>query len=315
MTKPTLLALAGLDGENMVALEERFNVVKLYNKSNPEAKLNEVKDDVRGIIATMRNTVRENLISACPNLEIITLISVGYDNVDLECAKARNIIVTNTPDVVTNDTADTAMGLLLNTSRRYVEGDAFVRTGQWMSGKKKPVGRTLHGKKVGIYGLGRIGKVIARRCAAFDMHISYYGRHNQPDVDYTYYDDLIQMAFDVDYLILSCPGGERTHHSVNKDVFAALGPDGYVINVARGSVVDEVALVEALHNKVIAGAGLDVFENEPNVPEELKTLDNVALLPHMGAATHETFDIMDGIVLENLLLHFDGKPVSTPVTY
>lgn len=313
MAKTTLLALTSLEDQPMADLEKEFEVIKLYKESNPEQKLIEVKDRVKGVIATMRNPVRENLISALPKLEIICLSAVGYDNVDMICTKDKGIIVTNTPDIVTDDTADTAMGLLLNVTRRYVEGDAFVRAGQWEGGKRKPIGRKLSGKKVGIYGLGRIGKVIARRCSAFDMHIAYYGRRQQKDVDYKYYDSLIQMAFDVDYLILSCPGGEETRLTVDAAILSALGPEGYLINVARGTVVDEVALVEALHNKKIAGAGLDVFDNEPHVPNELKILDNVVLLPHMGAATSETFLEMDRLVAKNLLAHFAGKPVLTPV--
>lgn len=177
-----------------------------------------------------------------------------------------------------------------------------------------PLGNKVTGKRVGIYGLGRIGKAIARRCAAFDMHIAYYGRHKQDGVDYKYYDDLATMAANVDYLILSCPGGADTKYTVNHTVLTALGETGYLINVARGSVVNELDLVQALYNKVIAGAGLDVFENEPVVPTELKTLDNVVLLPHIGTATIETRDAMADLVVKNLLAYADGKAVLTPIT-
>jgi lactate dehydrogenase-like 2-hydroxyacid dehydrogenase len=314
MTKPTLLALTSIMPDQMDELIEKCNVIELYKESNPEAKLNEVKDSVQGILATMRNPVRENLMAACPGLEIVSCYSVGTDNVDVAYANANDIIVTNTPDLVTEDTADTALSLLLNVSRRYVEADAFVRVGKWGSGKAFPKGVSPTGKKVGIVGLGRIGKAIARRCSALDMHIHYYGRNKQDDVDYQYFDDLIQMAYEVDYLVLAVPGGENTKHMVNRNVLSALGPKGFLINVARGTVVDELALVEALHNKVIAGAGCDVFENEPHVPDELKTLDNVVLYPHVGASTHETLTKMSELVVQNILLHFDGKPVLTPVT-
>ncbi len=293
-------------------MDQKFELIKLFKENDPETKLNEVKDRVKGIIATMRNPVRSNLINACPNLEIISLAAVGYDNVDLNAAKSNNVIVTNTPDVVTNDTADTAMGLLLNVTRRYTEGDAFLRAGRWEAGARKPIGITLEGKKIGIFGLGRIGKNIAKKCEAFGLKVSYCGRNKQ-NVPYSYYSDLKDMASDVDILLLACPGGEATKHVVNTDIFKSLGANGYLVNVARGSVVNENDLVSALNNGVIAGAGCDVFADEPNVPNELKAMDNVVLFPHMGAATRETFYNIDAILVENLNLHFDGQPVKTPV--
>ncbi len=314
MTKPTLLALCALENDLMDKLENNFELIKLYKENDPEIVLGKVKDHVRGIIATMRNPVRANLINACPRLEIISLSAVGYDNVDLEAAKENNIIITNTPEVVTNDTADTAMALLLNTLRRYTEGDAFVRTGQWRHGSRKPIGVTLKGKKLGIYGLGRIGKDIAGKSEAFGMDIAYFGRNKQ-DVPYRYYDNLADMAKEVDVLMLACPGGEVTKHSVDMDILQSLGNESYLINVARGSVVKETDLVNALENNIIAGAGLDVFEDEPNVPDELKKMDNVVLFPHLGAATKETFYEIDALVVENLLLHFEGKPVKTPIQF
>lgn len=314
MTKPTILAFMPLLPDQMDRMDDHFNVVKLYKEQNPENVLQAVKDDVKGIVAMMNNAVRENLITALPNLEIISLFSVGYDNVDLATAKEKGVIVTNTPDLVTDDTADTALALLLGVSRRIVEMDAFVRVGRWQNAVKVPLGNSLTGKKAGIVGLGRIGQAIARRLSAFDMHISYHGRTEKPDFAYQYYDNLTAMAADVDYLILSCPGGAETHHLINRDVLEALGEKGFLVNVARGSVVDENALVEALHNKVIAGAALDVYENEPDVPQELKSMDNVVLLPHIGTATIETRSAMGELVVDNLLAHFDGKPVLTPVT-
>lgn len=313
MPKPTLLALTSLSSDQMDAIEKHYNIVRLYKENDPERKLGEIKDDVQAVLATMNNPVRDNLIAALPNLEIISLFSVGFDNVDIDFAKNRDIIVTNTPDLVTADTADTALALMLAVSRRVVEADAFVRVGRWENRTKFPLGHSLTNKRVGIVGLGRIGKAIARRCAAFDMHIAYYGRSRKTDVDYTYYDDLGQMAKDCDYLVLSCPGGDATKHIINKDIFAAMGPDKYLVNVARGSVVKEEDLVNALKNKIIAGAGLDVYENEPSVPEALKKLDNVVLLPHIGTATMETRHAMGDLVVENLLAHIQGKPVLSPV--
>jgi hydroxypyruvate reductase len=314
MTKPTLLALTSLQSEYMQQLETQYNIIRLYKETNPEGKLSEIKNDVTAILATMGNMVGSNLIEALPNLGCISCYSVGYDNVDINCAKDKDIIVTNTPDLVTDDTADTAIALMLAISRRISEGDAFIRVGKWENRNPFPKGRKVTGKKVGIVGLGRIGKAIARRCSAFDMHIAYHGRNKQTDVDYKYYGDLSEMAANVDYLILSCPGGEKTKYIVNQEIFMALGHNGFLVNVARGSVVNELDLVQALYNKTIAGAGLDVFENEPNVPDELKTLDNVVLLPHIGTATVETRNDMAELVVKNLLAYATGKAVLTPVT-
>lgn len=313
MTKPTLLALCGLFSDQMERLEHEFEVVRLYKEPDPEVTLNAVKDNVTAIVATMGNQVQANLINALPNLEIICLKSVGYDNVDLQAAKDQDIIVTNCPGLVTADTADTAMGLLLNLSRRYVELDAYVRVGHWQKSGTQPLSTSLTGKKVGIAGLGRIGQAIARRCEAFDMNVSYFGRHEKTEFSYPYYSDLVRMAEDVDYLIMVVPGGDETRNMVDMEVLNALGENGYLINVARGSVVDEETLVYALKNGIIKGAGLDVYTDEPNVPNDLKTMDNVVLFPHVGANTYETIRAMGELIIENLLAHKDGNKVKTPV--
>ena len=313
MTKPTLLAMCSLFPNQMDALDNDFNVVRLYNEPDPEGALNAVKDMVKGILCSMGNNVSQNLINACPNLEIVACKSVGFDNIDIETAKGKGITVTNTPDLVTNDTADTAIGLLINISRRFVELDAFTRVGRWQSGAKKPISHSLSGKKVGIVGLGRIGQAIATRCEALSMNVVYFGRNPKPKFDYQYYDNLFKMASDVDYLVIAVPGGEKTKGMINADILYALGRDGYLINIARGTVVDESALVHALEKNIIAGAALDVYENEPNVPDQLKTMDNVVLLPHVGANTYETLTDMGELVIEDLRLHFAGKPVKTSV--
>lgn len=313
MTKPTLLALTNLFANQMDDLDNSYDVIHLYKETDPEDVLGRVKGDVKAILCTMHNPVRQNLIDACPNLEIIVCKSVGFDNVDVAYAQSKGIIVTNCPDLVTDDTADTAFGLMLNVSRRYVELDAYTRVGRWKNGGSKPLGVSLTNKKVGILGMGNIGKAIAKRCEAFEMKICYHARSQKPQLPYHYHADLKSMAEEVDYLIAIIPGGDATHKIVNADIFNALGRDGFFINAARGSVVDEDALVMALQNGTIAGAGLDVYANEPNVPDELKTMDNVVLLPHVGAATYETLDKMGGLIIENLSLHFGGKPVKTPV--
>lgn len=287
-------------------------MVRLYNEQDPEKTLQNIRNDVVAIVATAGTPLRRNLLEALPNLEIISQYSVGTDNIDFDVTRARGIAVTNTPDVLTDDTADIAVSLLLALSRRICEADMFVRVGKWSQGAM-PLGTTPKGKTVGIIGLGRIGKAIAKRLTAFDMRVVYHNRRQKADIGWTYYSDVEKMAADADYLVASCPGGAETHHLVNERVLTALGPKGYLINVSRGSVVDEDALVSALVNKTIAGAGLDVYAHEPNVPDAMKGMDNVVLLPHIGSATIETRTVMGEIVLANLEAHFAGKPLITPV--
>lgn len=309
----TILALGTLLPAEMEELERSFSVIRLAKESDPEATLQEHRNDIVGIIASPMKKVNRHLIEALPNLEIISQFGIGVDNIDLQAAKERHVAVTNTPDLVTNDTADIALSLLLSCARRTVEGDAYVRVGHWVNGPM-PLGVTLTGKTVGIVGLGRIGQAVARRASAFDMNVIYYGRHEKPEFSYSYYPELMKLAEDSDFMILTVSGGPETRHLVNIDVLKALGPEAFLINVARGSVIDEEALLIALRNKDIAGAGLDVFDNEPHVPEALYTMDNVVLLPHIGTATAETRKKMGQLVIENLRAHFDGNPLKTPVT-
>lgn len=308
----TILALGTLLPAEMDELERDFNVIRLGRESDPEAALQEHRHDIVGIIASPMKKVNRHLIEALPNLEIISQFGVGVDNIDREAAKERHIAVTNTPGLVTNDTADIALSLLLACARRIVEGDAYVRVGHWPNGPM-PHGVTLTGKKVGIVGLGRIGQAVARRVAAFDMDVSYVSRQEKPEFPYTYVPDLLKLAEQSDFMILTVAGGPETRHLVNADVLKALGPSAYLINVARGSVVDEQALLIALRNGDIAGAGMDVFENEPHVPEALFTMDNVVLLPHIGTLTFETRTKMGQLVVQNLRAHFKGEPLITAV--
>lgn len=312
MSKHTILALTGLMPPEMARLEAKYNVIKLYKEQNPEAALQAVKDQVEAIISTMNTPVRATLINALPNLKLIANHAVGFDNVEVAAAKAAGVAVTNTPDVVTDDTADIALALVLAVSRRVVEADMFVRVGKWLE-RGMPLGTTPKGKTAGIVGLGRIGKAIAKRLEALDMKIVYHGRTPKADTRYTYYKSLEAMAQDSDFLVVSCVGGDDTRGLINASVLKALGEKGFLINVARGSVVDEAALVESLQQKIIAGAGLDVFTNEPKVPEALLGMDNVVLLPHIGTATVETRTIMSEIVMANVDALFSGKPLLTPV--
>lgn len=308
----TVLVLHPLLAPEMAKLEMMFRVVRLYNEADPEKALQTIKNDVVAIVSNFATPVRRGLIEALPNLEIVAQYAVGYDNIDLEAAKERGIAVTNTPDVLTDDTADTAVSLLLALSRRICEADMFVRVGKWSSGSF-PLGTTPKGKTVGIVGLGRIGRAIAKRLVAFDMRVVYHGRKQKAELAWPFYKDLEKMAAESDYLVLACSGGPETHHIINAKVLEALGPKGYLINIARGSVVDEDALVDALVHKRIAGAGLDVYAREPHVPDALKTMDNVVLLPHIASATLETRTIMGEIVLANLEAHFSGKALITRV--
>lgn len=307
-----ILVLGGLLPEEMRSLEGHFVVLKPTKDNDPELMLSEHQNDIVGVVATPSKPVSAQLMEALPNLELIAQFGVGTDNIDKEAAARLNIAVTNTPDLVTADTADIALTLLLGVARRAFESDLYVRVGQWFSAPMG-LGHSLTGKTVGVLGLGNIGQAIAKRVSAFDMNVIYHSRTQKDDVPYEYCDNLIDMAAKSDFLVCACPGGEATHHIVDQSVLEALGSQGYLVNIARGTVVDEQALVAALHNKKLAGAGLDVYENEPYVPEGLLKMDNVVLLPHIGTATVETRTKMGKLVVENIMAHFEGKPLKTPV--
>ena len=248
-----------------------------------------------------------------PNLEIISSFGVGYDGVDATHAARSGIVVTNTPGVLDDDVANMAVLLLLACSRRLCEWDRYARAGTWETSGHPPLTRAINGRKVGILGLGRIGQDIARKLQAFGCEIIYHGRRKQDDQPHAYYGDLVAMARDADFLIAICPGGEATRGIVNAPVLEALGPHGTFINVSRGSVHDEAALIEALQSGKLGYAGLDVFEDEPHIPDSLRTLDNVILQPHQGSATVETRERMAALMADNLLDWLEGKPARTPV--
>lgn len=310
MTK-TVLAIDKITDQQINMLEPEFEVIRLWREKDPEATIKSRGHDVDAVVSHLM-PVRRQLIEALPNLEIIANCAVGYNNIDLEACRARDIAVTNTPDVLTDDTADVALLLILNVLRRAVEGDAFLRAGLWRNGPL-PLGVCMAGKTAGIIGLGRIGKAIAKRLEAFGVQIIYHGRTRQTDQAYAYYEDLSEMAAASDILIAICPGNESTQGLVDHKILKALGPQGFFINAARGSVVVEDDLLVALSNKDIAGAGLDVYWNEPKVPEALLSMDNVVLTPHIGSATMETRARMMQIVLDNLRAHFEGRALLTPV--
>lgn len=310
--KPVLLAFHGNGVLGVDQLEERFRVVKLYQSKDPESDIQQYKNDVVAINCTIGQSITRKIIESLPNLEIIATFSVGFDHIDLEAARERGVRVTNTPSVLAAETADTGMALLLATAKHIVHDDMYVRVGKWLNGDP-PLGTSLTHKTVGIVGLGDIGSKVAKRCEAFEMKVVYYGPREKKGYSYRYYGDICDMARECDFMVLTCPGGAATANLVDINVLEALGPKGILINIARGSVVDEPALIGALQAGKIAGAGLDVYANEPHVPEELISMDNVVLLPHIGSATKETRTLMGQLVIDNILAHFDGKELLTPV--
>lgn len=291
------------------ALAERYVVHKLHEIADKPAWLAENGARIR---AQAGGGVQAELMDNLPNLEIISNFGVGYDSTDVVAARARNILVTNTPDVLNDAVAELTIGLMIALARRIPQGDRFVRAGQWPAGGFGLFSE-LTGKTLGIVGLGRIGKEIAARAQAMKMRIVYHGRNPQPNSPCVYYDTLEHMARDADWLVLIAPGGKGTAGIVSRKVLEALGPKGYLVNIARGSLVDEPALVELLQSGGLGGAALDVFADEPNVPAALFGLDNVVLSPHQGSATHQTRDAMGALVVANLDRHFAGEPLISPV--
>ena len=296
------------------AAEAEYTVHKLAQTDMADcgSHVAEYKDRVRALITQTAPGADAALIGALPNIEIIACSGAHVDAIDLAAARARGIPVINTPGISYDDVGDYVMAQMLATSRRLIESHRFVRDGRWPDGGMG-FGRRVGGKKVGIFGLGGIGRIVARRVLAFDMEVCYSGPRRKDDVPYAFFDDLVEMARHVDYLVICCPESPQTRHLVNMPVLRALGPEGVLINVARGPIVDEAALVEALERGVIAGAGLDVFENEPHVPEALIAMDNVILQAHVGAFTTDGKLEMVDIAMTNLLNHFAGQPLLTPV--
>lgn len=268
---------------------------------------------VRAVAAAGHRLIDAEVIAKLPKLEIIAKFGVGYDTIDVEAAVAAGVTVTNTPDVLTEEVADLTLGLLLATVRQIPQAERHLRAGKWLTGGY-PLSPSLRGRKVGLVGIGRIGEAIARRVEAMNIDVSYFARNQRPNLPWAYFNNITDLASAVDVLIVIVPGGAETQHLVDKNVIAALGANGIIINVARGSVIDEAALIEALQHKTILAAGLDVFEHEPQVPQALLDLENVVLLPHIGSATLTTRESMGDLVFANLKSWFAGKGPITPVT-
>ena len=295
-------------------LESGFTVHKLAEAKNRDDFIAGIAPRVRGIASSVSSMKIDGDFMGCfPRLEILSTFGVGYDHVDVTWAAAHGITVTNTPDVLTEEVADTALGLLLSTVKEFPQAERYLRAGKWME-KAYPLTKgTLRNRMVGMVGMGRIGQAIARRLDAMQVPVAYHSRRPAPGVTYKYYPKLLDMARAVDTLMVITPGGAETQNLINAEVLKTLGPDGILINMARGSVVDEPALIKALQDKTIMSAGLDVYVNEPAVPAELLAMDHVVLFPHLGSATVFTRDRMDQLVVDNLLAWDAGKPPLTPV--
>ena len=291
--------------------DETFNTFKSYEKENPEKFIESLKDKIDAIAVMGGTKVSSQLIKKLPNLKIIANYGVGYDAVDVEQATLHNVKVTNTPNVLNDEVADTAVALTLCVYKNISSANNFLLEKKWLK-SEFPLSKKFSGTKFGILGMGRIGKTIAKRIEAFNCEICYHSR-NEKDVKYKYFSKLEELAEYVDTLCVITPGGEETKHLVNSNILQKLGKNGFLINIARGSVIDQQALIHALQNKIICGAGLDVFENEPNVPDDLINLDNVILTPHIGSATVETRYDMGKLVYDNVVQMLTKKSTISPV--
>jgi hydroxypyruvate reductase len=312
MDRPELLEIVDVHPGTTAELEESYVVHKLWLEGDA-AFLARVGPGVRAIATNGIAGTKGVPLTALPKLEIVGVFGVGVDAVDLETARSRGVRVTNTPDVLTEGVAELGMALLLDVARCVTRNDRYVRQNRWPKEGDPPLGSSLTGRRLGILGLGRIGRRIAEMASVFGMQIAYSGRSRKADVDYAFYDDPAKLAGAVDCLVVSCVGGPSTAGLVSRAVIEALGPKGWLISIARGSVVDEAALVDALTSGHLGAAGLDVFANEPQVPQALLGLDNVVLQPHQGSASEETRGAMGRLMLDNLAAHFAGRPLLTPV--
>ena len=307
-----VLSAGGLPEKTRASLAASFTVHRLDGHA-PLSSLGSALGSIRGIARGGHFDVPRTLMEQLPKLEIVANFGVGYDGIDLKYAAERGVIVTNTPDVLTEEVADTALGLLLMTVRELSAAERHLRDGKWPRGNYRLTPTTMRDRTVGIAGLGRIGLAIARRLDAMQVPVVYHARHPRPGVAYRYYASLAAMAADVDTMMVVLPGNASTRHAVDAGVLQALGPNGILINIGRGSVVDEAALIAALKDGTIMAAGLDVFENEPRVPADLMALPNAVLLPHVGSASVYTRDAMGQLMFDNLVSWFEkGTPI-TPV--
>lgn len=295
-------------------LEQTFTVHKLFQVTDHAEFFAKQGQNIKGIVTRGDIGVSNEVLALLPEVQIISIFGVGTDAVDLATTHERNIIVTTTPGVLTDDVADTALGLIIATSRRLCLADKFLRAGQWPH-STLPLSSKVTGKRLGIFGMGQIGQAIARRAAGFDMQIAYTDKAHNETLPYQYVPDLMSLASQSDILVVAISGGKDSAGLVNKTIFAAMPNHAILINIARGSMVNQDDLILALQQQNIGGAGLDVFADEPNVPQALIEMDNVVLLPHIASATTETRIQMSDIVFSNILAHFSGEKAPTAITY
>lgn len=312
MSDITVLAAAKLSPLLLPKLGARFHLLDRLHQTDPSA-FDRIAPTVRAIAGSGDGQVPGDLIARLPALEIISVMGVGYDGVDVAAARSRGVMVTHTPDVLNDEVADTAIGLMLCAARQLPQADRWVREGRWEAEGPMPLTRSMSGKRLGLVGMGRIAKAIAHRAQAFGMSIAYTARSAKPELPFRFFEDAAALAAESDYLVVITPGGAGTRKMVDARVLKALGPKGILVNVARGTVVDEDALIDALQKGLIGGAALDVFEHEPRVPQALREMPHVVLAPHIGSATAETRQGMADLALDNLVRHFAGQPVLTPV--
>lgn len=312
-TRPQILMPARMPDSVIAALDEKFILHRLWEQADPDAYLAQVAPNIRGLAAnTLAGRIDAGWFAQLPALEIVANFGVGYDNIDAKAAAAREIVVTNTPGVLDDEVADLTVGLLLATLRRIPQADRYVRDGRWPAAPF-PLSPTLRERRVGIVGLGAIGKAIARRLEGFGVSIAYHGRSPQADIGYDYHATPEALAAACNVLIAVVPGSISTRHLIDARVLAALGPDGVLINVSRGTVVDQDVLIAALRAGTIWGAGLDVYAQEPDVPEALRAMPNVVLLPHIGSGSDHTRRAMGQLLVDNLVRWFDTGQAITPV--
>lgn len=309
----TLVLMGPLLPSVMQNLESNYEVHRFWEADDQDALLESVKAHCTGVVTDGGRGVEAAVLKKLPNVKMVSVFGVGVDAVDLAYCREHGIAVSNTPDVLSDDVADMAMALALAVSRQMIVGDAYSRAGRWPAEGAMPLTRRVMGKRAGIYGMGSIGNALAKRLEGFGMQISYCNRSERAESNYQFVASLVELAKNVDYLFVTASATPESVGAINAQVLDALGNDGYLINVSRGTLVDEPVLVDYLQNNKIAGAGLDVFAKEPTIPEALFSLDNVVLQPHNASGTWETREAMGKLVLDNLTAHFSNKPLLTPV--
>ena len=315
--KKNLLIMSEMPKFLVSLFDESYNTFKVWEQrgsplnNDNEEYISKIKEDIDAIAVMGGTKISAELMQSMPNLKVIGCYGVGYDAIDVKFAKSAGIKVSNTPEVLNDEVADTAIVLMLSVYKKIIDAEKFARNNLWADGEF-PLSKKFSGTKLGIVGMGRIGKAIAKRAEAFDCEVYYHSR-NIAEVKYTYFKDLNALAKEVDTLCIITPGGKETEKLIDRTVLNNLGKNGVIINVARGSVIDQEELINCLETNVIAGAGLDVYTNEPHIPQELMNVKNTVLLPHIGSATVETRIAMGQLVFDNIKAYFDNKPLITPV--